>query len=271
MEICGGPSGAGRAHHCGDSRCCCVICRSRRRVSRESVPLDRGVARRDFVLPRSQLLPIAVSIPIQTIESQMTTVPASMEEEGGGPKSPFGRLPRRPASRTDIPSNYFLESRNAASATTKFIANGIVRRTISQVSTISFIEVDRVHAGRTAFDQAKPMVRGMSRPRGAFLREVGNADTRTDRYAGSAGGLRLPLVPRHLACRGTMGNADYTLQYNALHDLAVSDNPVVIRWLKFLTYVNPEPHRRTFMKPFMRDNFPILLGVPQGSPGCAGE
>src|SRR5947209_19149854 len=37
-----------------------------------------------------------------------------------------------------------------------------------------------------------------------------------------------------------------------MHELAASKNRVVRAVHDFMTYLNPEPHRRTFLKPFMR-------------------
>jgi Flp pilus assembly protein TadD len=51
----------------------------------------------------------------------------------------------------------------------------------------------------------------------------------------------------------TMGNSDFEVMYPPLHRLAASKNAFVQGSEKFLTYLNPEPHRRTFMKAFMRD------------------
>ena len=51
-----------------------------------------------------------------------------------------------------------------------------------------------------------------------------------------------------------MGNGDFTIEYPPLHELASSKNPVIRKIDSFLTYLNPEPHRRTFMKPFMRED-----------------
>ena len=51
----------------------------------------------------------------------------------------------------------------------------------------------------------------------------------------------------------TMGNGDFTIEYPPLHELASSHNPCIRKLDYFLTYLNPEPHRRTFMKPFMRE------------------
>ena len=49
-----------------------------------------------------------------------------------------------------------------------------------------------------------------------------------------------------------MGNGGFTIEYPPLHQLASSRQPVIRAVDRLLTYLDPEPHRRTFMKPFMR-------------------
>src|SRR6202021_1075732 len=51
----------------------------------------------------------------------------------------------------------------------------------------------------------------------------------------------------------TMGNADFTVEYPPLHELASSHNGTIRAAASFLNFLNPQPHRMTFMKPFMRD------------------
>jgi cytochrome c-type biogenesis protein CcmH/NrfG len=53
--------------------------------------------------------------------------------------------------------------------------------------------------------------------------------------------------------KSTMGQADFYLEYPKLHELAASKNPLVRTIHDFLVKLNPEPHRRVFLKPFMRD------------------
>ncbi len=53
--------------------------------------------------------------------------------------------------------------------------------------------------------------------------------------------------------KSTMGQADFYLEYPKLHELAASQNPLVRTLHDFLIKLNPEPHRRVFLKPFMRD------------------
>jgi tetratricopeptide (TPR) repeat protein len=52
--------------------------------------------------------------------------------------------------------------------------------------------------------------------------------------------------------KSTMGQADFYLEYPKLHELAASQNPLVRVLHDFLVKLNPEPHRRVFLKPFMR-------------------
>jgi tetratricopeptide (TPR) repeat protein len=53
--------------------------------------------------------------------------------------------------------------------------------------------------------------------------------------------------------KSTMGQADFYLEYPKLHELAATKNPVARELHDFLIKLNPEPHRRVFLKPFMRD------------------
>src|SRR5437763_192181 len=52
--------------------------------------------------------------------------------------------------------------------------------------------------------------------------------------------------------KSTMGQGDFVLEYPELHDLAASKNPLVRALHDFTIKLNPEPHRRVFLKPFMR-------------------
>jgi Flp pilus assembly protein TadD len=52
--------------------------------------------------------------------------------------------------------------------------------------------------------------------------------------------------------KSSMGQGDFTLEYPKLAELAASENKVVQALHDLIVYLNPEPHRRTFMKPFVR-------------------
>jgi tetratricopeptide (TPR) repeat protein len=52
--------------------------------------------------------------------------------------------------------------------------------------------------------------------------------------------------------KSTMGQGDFYLEYPKLHELAATKNLVARELHDFLIRLNPEPHRRVFLKPFMR-------------------
>ena len=52
--------------------------------------------------------------------------------------------------------------------------------------------------------------------------------------------------------KSTMGQGDFYLEYPKLHELAASKNPLVRTLHDFMIKLNPEPHRRVFLKPFMK-------------------
>jgi Flp pilus assembly protein TadD len=54
------------------------------------------------------------------------------------------------------------------------------------------------------------------------------------------------------AVRSSMGQGDYEITVPPLHGLATSDNPALAAAHDFLVRLDPEPHRRTFIKPFFR-------------------
>ena len=56
--------------------------------------------------------------------------------------------------------------------------------------------------------------------------------------------------------KSTMGQGDFTIEYPPLHDLAASQNPALRLLHDRLLYLDPEPHRRTFLKPFHREQTP---------------
>ena len=120
---------------------------------------------------------------------------------------------------------------------------------------------------------AVEVVRRLPRSRGVLQRPLRSADQGADRHAGSAGRARLHVVPLDRARRQHDGPG-------RLHDrisaAARSRRQRAIRCCAFvhdlLTYLDPEPHRETFLKPFMREQTAEFCStLPQGAPRRAGE
>ena len=115
-------------------------------------------------------------------------------------------------------------------------------------------EVDRVHAGRGRHAAAASGAPAATiTPSSSTAASTGRSRSRSTRRK------RRPGWP---ACRATpsctwtarMGNGGFTIEYPPLHELATSQNPYIRAIDYFLTYLNPEPHQQTFMKPFMRQD-----------------
>jgi len=89
----------------------------------------------------------------------------------------------------------------------------------------------------------------------------------------SQAGLGCMMCHSIAKVKSTMGQGDFYLEYPKLHELAASKNPLVRTLHDFLVNLNPEPHRRVFLKPFMRDQTPefcsschkVWLDVPVNS------
>jgi len=181
-------------------------------------------------------------------------VPASMQEEGAGAGSPFWPSSARTNTGRTIPAKFFMESKRCAechkeiydqwnSSAHHFASfnNQFYRKSIEYMQDVSGTQGSKWCAG--CHDHAMLFSGKFERP----------AREQIDTPEAQAG---LGCVSCHAIAevRGSMGNGGFTLEYPELHDLASSDNPLV-HWVhNFVTEKAPEPHRRTFLKPFMRDS-----------------
>ncbi|HXU31235.1 MAG TPA: tetratricopeptide repeat protein [Thermoanaerobaculia bacterium] len=181
-------------------------------------------------------------------------VPASMEEEGGGPKSPFFPSSARTNVGGIIPSNFFMDSatcgrchvdiyRQWQSSAHRFgsFNNQFYRKSIEYMQDVVGTRPSKWCAA--CHDHAVFF-------NGRFDRPIKEQIDTPEAQAG-LGCMSCHAIV-HVA--SSMGNGDFTIEYPPLHELASSKDPFIRRVDKFLTYLDPEPHRRTFMKPFMRQD-----------------
>ena len=181
------------------------------------------------------------------------SVPASMAEEGSGPKSPFWPSSSKTNVGGIIPSNFFMDSKRCGechkdiyeqwnSSMHHFASfnNQFYRKSIEYMQSIDGTKGSKWCAG--CHDHAvffngrfeKPMKEQIDTP------EAQN-------------GLGCMSCHSIVHVDSTMGNGGFTIAYPPLHELASSNNPYIRAMDHFLTYLNPTPHRKTFMKPFMRE------------------
>lgn len=179
--------------------------------------------------------------------------PLSMEGEGGGPDSPFFPSSARTNTGGLIPASFFLDSETCGechkdiydqwrSSMHHFASfnNQFYRKSIEYMQEVVGTRPSRWCAG--CHDHAMLFSGRFDQP----------AAQQIDTREAQAG---LGCVSCHAITHvdSTMGNGGFTIAYPPLHELASSRNKYLRALDQFLTYLDPEPHRRTFMKPFMRE------------------
>jgi Tfp pilus assembly protein PilF len=180
-------------------------------------------------------------------------VPASMQEEGRGPHSPFFPSSADTNVRGIIPANFFMTSETCGrchtdiykewqSSAHRFSSfnNQWYRKSIEYMQDVVGTQPSKWCAG--CHDHAVFF-------NGRFDRPIKEQIDTPEAQAG------LGCTSCHAITRvgSTMGQGDFEVEYPPLHDLAASDNPILQFVHDQLTYIDPKPHRETFLKPFHRD------------------
>ncbi len=226
-----------------------------------------------FAVPLGVLTLLALTLRFGTPPDRIRnshTVPVSMNEEGAGPRSPFWPSSSNTNTGAIIPSDFFMDSKLCGechkdiyeqwkSSAHHFASfnNKFYRSTILHMQELSGTQGSKWCAG--CHDHAVFFNGRFERP----IKE--QADTPE-----AQNGLGCMSCHSIVHVAGTMGNGDFTMEYPPLHRIASSHNPYIRKLDAFLTYLNPEPHRRAFLKPFMRLDSPeYLRHLPQGPPGSS--
>ncbi len=206
------------------------------------------------------LLPLSATIYRKVVpgpDSQIRNglnVPVSMDGEGGGPKSPFFPSSAKTNVGGIIPSNFFMDSERCGechkdiyqqwkSSMHHFASfnNQFYRKSIEYMQSVVGTRPSKWCAG--CHDHAVFFNGRFDRP---IKDQIDTPEARA--------GLACTSCHSIVHVNSTMGNGDYTIQYPPLHELASSRNPYVHALDYFLTFLNPRPHKQSFLKPFMRGN-----------------
>ena len=184
------------------------------------------------------------------------TPPLTMENEGNGPGTPFFPSSARTNVGGTIPANFFMTSATCArchkdiydqwnSSAHHFSSfnNQWYRRSIEYMQEVTGTQPSKWCAG--CHDHAVFF-------NGRFDKPIKDQINTPEAQAGLACTSCHSIV--HVG--STMGQGDFTVEYPPLHDLAVSDNPVLMKSHDTLLHWAPEPHRNTFLKPFHREQTP---------------
>jgi tetratricopeptide (TPR) repeat protein len=211
-----------------------------------------------LLLPLGLLLPGAARLLLPDYVPERYAIvnpaspPASMDGEGDGPQGPFFPSAAQTSHGGTIPSNFFLESKSCGRSgchpdvysqwneSVHHLAsfnNQWYRKSIEYMQSVVGTKPSKWCGG--CHDHALLFSGKMDTP----IEEI------VDTPEAQAG---LACVSCHsiVDVKDTMGNGGFVLDFPRLHDLATSKNPVVEFLHDYLTEVDPEPHRRVFLKPF---------------------
>src|SRR5881275_2805373 len=178
--------------------------------------------------------------------------PDSMDHEGDGASGKFFPSSAQTKHDVNIPSQYFMKSEACQRCHADIYAqwdssmhhfssfnNQWYRKSIEYMQDVAGVRSSKWCAG--CHDPA--------------LLYSGLFDTPIKQIVGrpeARAGLGCLMCHSIVEVKSTMGQGDFFLEYPKLHELAASENPFVRKLHDFVVRLNPEPHRRTFLKPFMR-------------------
>ena len=178
--------------------------------------------------------------------------PESMDGEGDGPQGKFFPSSAQTKHGGNIPSKYFMQSDacqrchadiykqwNSSMHHFSSFNNQWYRKSVEYMQEVAGVRSSKWCAG--CHDPALLYS-------GLFDTPIKQIVDRPEARAG----LGCMMCHSIVQVKSTMGQGDFFLEYPKLHELAATENPLVRRLHDFMVRLNPEPHRRTFLKPFMR-------------------
>ena len=190
--------------------------------------------------------------PRDLIENEIYMPETMAGESMGGSEGPFFPSAASTANGELIPDRFFLESEGCGrsgchedafeqwSRSAHHFAsfnNQWYRKSIEYMQDVVGTQPAQWCAG--CHDHALLFSGQMNQPVSDFL----------DTEASQAG---LACVSCHsiVEVKNTAGNGGFVIEFPAMHDLATSDNQVVQSIHDLVVHLDPDPHRRTFLKPF---------------------
>src|SRR6202166_946861 len=178
--------------------------------------------------------------------------PLTMNGEGDGPNGPFFPSSAQVYGGEKIPSKFFMESDsckrchediynqwNSSAHHFSSFNNQWYRKSIEYMQDTIGTKPSKWCGG--CHDRAVLYAGKMDTP---IKQIVHNPEAQA--------GLGCMMCHSIASVKSTMGQGDFYLEYPKLHELAASKNPVVRALQDFMIKLNPEPHRRVFLKPFMK-------------------
>jgi len=178
--------------------------------------------------------------------------PVSMNGEGDGPSGPFFPSSAQVYGGEKIPSKFFMESDSC-----KRCHEDIYNQWNSSAHHFSsfnnqWYRKSIEYMQDTVGTRPSKWCGGCHDPAVLYSGKMDTPIKQIVHTPEAQAGLGCMMCHSIADVKSTMGQGDFYLEYPKLHELAASKNPLVRTLHDFMIKLNPEPHRRVFLKPFMK-------------------
>ncbi len=179
--------------------------------------------------------------------------PDNMNDEGDGPKGPFFPSSAQVYGNQKIPSKFFMESDSC-----KRCHEDIYNQWYSSAHHFSsfnnqWYRKSIEYMQDTIGTKPSKWCGGCHDPAVLYAGLMDTPIKQIVHRPEAQAGLGCMMCHSIAKVKSTMGQGDFYLEYPKLHELAATKNPFMRELHDFVIKLNPEPHRRVFLKPFMRD------------------
>ncbi len=179
--------------------------------------------------------------------------PATMNDEGDGPEGHFFPSSAQVYGKKKIPSKFFMESDSC-----KRCHEDVYNQWFSSVHHFSsfnnqWYRKSIEYMQDTVGTKPSKWCGGCHDPAVLYSGMMDTPIKEIVHRPEAQAGLGCMMCHSIAKVKSTMGQGDFYLEYPRLHELAATQNPVARALHDFLVRLNPEPHRRVFLKPFMRN------------------
>jgi tetratricopeptide (TPR) repeat protein len=178
--------------------------------------------------------------------------PVSMDGEGDGPTGPFFPSSAQVYGGEKIPSKFFMESDSC-----KRCHEDIYNQWNSSAHHFSSFNNQWYRKAieymqDTVGTKPSKWCGGCHDPAVLYSGKMDTPIKQIVHTPEAQAGLGCMMCHSIADVKSTMGQGDFYLEYPKLHEFAATKNPLVRTLHDFMIKLNPEPHRRVFLKPFMK-------------------
>jgi Flp pilus assembly protein TadD len=250
-----------------------VVYLALRRRRAEATEVERWVwTPAQFASPLVFLLPLLFlgisstrKVPERVIENPPLPPPTA-DEEGGGKKNPFFPSSAQSVGNKFFPSEYFVDSKSCGAAgchpdiykqwseSAHHISsfnNQWYRKSIEYMQEVVGTESSKWCGGCHDMAILLTEMPGTGKPRMDF--PIKDQVWPSEKFPEAHAGIGCAVCHSIVHVKSTMGQGDYLADYPPMHKYAITNNEFMKKVHNFIIRRAPEPHKKTFLKPFHKD------------------